>query len=135
MNAQVTAAIVAGLVALLTALGTAVVTINLSRERLRREFGLEFAAERVALKLLQHPKWTVRSFEIIKAHIGGFNDDELRRILVRAGAIRFESKSGYELWALVEQTPPEWLEKGWAKLPMDLEHLHRPHEQKMKVEP
>jgi hypothetical protein len=43
------------------------------------------------------------SHRVLRHHIGGFGDDELRRILVRAGAIRTMSKSGQELWILVER--------------------------------
>jgi hypothetical protein len=35
--------------------------------------------------------------------LGGFKEDELRQILVRCGAIRFMSKSGLELWGLLER--------------------------------
>jgi hypothetical protein len=51
--------------------------------------------------------------------IFGFDDNELRRILVRAGAIRFESKSGYEMWALMTRVPSDWLERGLTKLEQD----------------
>ena len=59
-------------------------------------------AERVAKKLLNNKKVPFRSFRILRHHIGGHEDDELRRILVRAGAIRAMSKSGEELWILVD---------------------------------
>jgi hypothetical protein len=38
--------------------------------------------------------WTWRTFAIIKHHLGGFEDDELRKLLVRAGAIRATAKTG-----------------------------------------
>jgi hypothetical protein len=47
-----------------------------------------FMAERVARDLLSYPKANYRTFRIMRHHIGGFGDDELRQILVRAGAIR-----------------------------------------------
>jgi hypothetical protein len=130
----VAAAIVAAVVAVITAALTALLTFAAGERRLRHEFRLEFAAERLARKLLQHRDWPIRSFEIIKAYFGGFDDDELRRILVRAGAIRFESKSGYELWALMERVPRDWLHRGLTKLEGDpVRHL-RSAEQ-MKVNP
>jgi hypothetical protein len=94
------AAVVAGVVALVTAIVTALLTISISERKLRRDFGLEFAAEQVTRELMQS-EWPLRSFNVIKIHLGGFEDDELRKMLVKAGAIRFESKSGSELWGLL----------------------------------
>ena len=42
----------------------------------------EFMAEQVARQLLEHEKWQRRSFKAIKHRLGGFDDDELRTILV-----------------------------------------------------
>ena len=61
-----------------------------------------FAAERVAHELMMDPEWKQRSFKIIKHHIGGFEDNELRKILVRAGAIRFLVQ-GEEYWGLLDR--------------------------------
>ena len=91
-------------VALVTALITSLVTIGLAERKLRRDFRLEYAAETVARQLMQHKDWRLRSFRVIKHHLGGFSDDELRQILVRSGAIRFTSQSGNELWGLLERT-------------------------------
>ena len=86
-----------------TAALTAEVARLTSDEKLKREFQLEYAAERVAHELMSDPRWSLRSLALLKIHLGGFEDDELRKILVRAGAIRFESKSGYEVWGLLER--------------------------------
>ncbi len=43
-------------------------------------------------QLLQHKEWTRRSFGIIKYHIRGFTDDELRKLLVSAGAVAFDGR-------------------------------------------
>lgn len=72
-------------------------------QRLRKTYKLEDRAEEVARALLSVKKWPLRSFKVIRHHLGGFEDAELRKILVRAGAIRFKSKSGEELWGLVER--------------------------------
>lgn len=54
--------------------------------------------------LLEITGWEQRSFEEIKKKIGGFEDDnELRRLLVRAGAIRFLRKDGTEFWGLLSR--------------------------------
>jgi hypothetical protein len=78
-------------------------TYRVQERKLQKEFQLHDSAERVARFLLQDSKWRLRSFKVIRHHLGGFQDDELRKILVRCGAIRFMSKSGHELWGLVER--------------------------------
>ena len=39
-----------------------------------------------------------RSFDVLKKHLGGFEEDELRKILVRAGAILVFRDDGTEWW-------------------------------------
>ena len=41
--------------------------------------------------------------ETISFHVAGFDDNELRRILVRSGAVRFEDVMGVEVWGLLER--------------------------------
>lgn len=111
---QATAAVIAGLVALVTSVLTALITILIaqsqlrqqaaqSEEKLRREFKLDYAAETVAHELLQDAEWRLRSFDVIEHHLAGFTDDELRKVLVRAGAVCFRSKAGKELWGLLSR--------------------------------
>jgi hypothetical protein len=121
-QAQLGAALVAGVVALVTAIVTALVTISISERKLRRDFGLEFAAERVAHELMQS-KWRLRSFDVIKFHLGGFEDDDLRKMLVKAGAIRFASKSGFELWGLLSRNRDLL---GLTRVPWDPENRGAP---------
>ena len=121
----VIAAIIAGVVALVSAVftfvtarqtakdaaeassKTAALSAEVSRltneEKLRREYQLEYASERVARELLMDKDWTLRSFEILSHHLAGFGDDDLRKVLVRAGAIRFTSKQGKEVWGLLDR--------------------------------
>jgi len=89
----VTAVIVAAL--------TGYITFRVQEERLKKELKTEFMAEKVAKDLLSNERWTKRSFEEIKKRLGGFEDNELRKILVRAGAVRFEGGDGTELWGLI----------------------------------
>jgi hypothetical protein len=95
------------LATILTALITSVLgtagALLLARQRMRREFQLQFNAEAVIRKLLMHRQWTLRSFTQISHHLGGFEDDELRRLLVQAGALRFDA-GGKEMWGLFERT-------------------------------
>lgn len=100
---EASAAVIAGAVSLVTAAVTAVVTVVLAERKLRRDFRLEFAAERIAHAMLMDDTWRLRSFATIKHHLGGFEDNALRQILVRAGAIRFESDAGDELWGLLDR--------------------------------
>jgi hypothetical protein len=69
---------------------------------LNKKYRLEDTAERVVHELL-HQNWPLRSFRVIRHHVGGFSDTELRKLLVRAGAIRFMSASGRELWGLLDR--------------------------------
>jgi len=76
---------------------------ELAEQKDRLDHKTVFAAERVAHELMMDSTWRWRSFKIIKHHLGGFDDDELRKILVQAGAIRVTSKSGEELWGLLDR--------------------------------
>lgn len=71
--------------------------------RIREENRTEFQAEATALHFLSHAGYTDRSFETLKKHLGGFEDDELRKILVRAGAIRVYREDGSEWWRLLSR--------------------------------
>ena len=44
-----------------------------------------------------------RTWNIIRATIGGFTDEELRKILVGAGAIRMTGPHGEERWGILSQ--------------------------------
>lgn len=72
-------------------------------ERLRTEHKTEFAAEDTARHFLSHRGYTDRSFDVLRKHLGGFEDDELRRILVRAGAVRTFRDDGSEWWRLLSR--------------------------------
>ncbi len=71
--------------------------------RVREENRTEFQAEQTALHFLSHKNFTDRSFETLKKHLGGFEDDELRKILVRAGAIRTYREDDSEWWRLLSR--------------------------------
>lgn len=88
---------------ILTAAFTGYVTFRVQEERLKKELQTEFMAEKVVNRLLNDEKWQKRSFEEIKKRLGGFEDDELRKLLVRSGAVRFEKNDGSELWGLIER--------------------------------
>lgn len=71
--------------------------------RIREENKTEFQAEQTALHFLSVKNYTDRSFDTLKKHLGGFEDDELRKILVRAGAIRNFREDGSEWWRLLSR--------------------------------
>jgi hypothetical protein len=70
---------------------------------LQEQHKTEFMAETTARHFLSHKGFTDRSFETLRNHLGGFSDDELRRILVRAGAIRVFREDGSEWWRLLSR--------------------------------
>lgn len=96
-------ALVAAAVSLVVSVVGAAVTFKAQEARLRTELRTEFMAEAVIRRLLSSEHWSKRSFTAITKRLGGFTDEELRRMLVRAGALRFEDADGEELWGLLER--------------------------------
>lgn len=106
--------------ALFTLAGTIIgglISYLLQRQRFNHELKIkqqehrtEFMAESTVKHFLNHKTFTDRSFETIKKHLGGFDDDELRKILVRAGAIRTFRDDGSEWWRLLSRMD-EFIEK------------------------
>jgi len=70
---------------------------------LQEQYKAEFMAETTARHFLGHKGFTDRSFETLRSHLGGFGDDELRKILVRAGAMRVYREDGSEWWRLLSR--------------------------------
>ena len=70
---------------------------------LQEQHKVEFMAEETARHFLSHKSFTDRSFDTLRNHLGGFEDDELRKILVRAGAIRVFREDGSEWWRLLSR--------------------------------
>lgn len=75
----------------------------------RYKYRTEFSAERALRKILENEAYSKRSFKEIQKKFGNaFEDDELRRLLVRAGAVRFEKKeNSEELWGLTKRNKKE----------------------------
>jgi Tfp pilus assembly protein PilN len=132
METAITAALVSAGVSLLTAIVTTIQTTRLQDRQYRQElekqevlfqqelqkqtrsladdfhrdreqYRTQFMAERVVVELLQQPNWHMRSFNQIERRLKGFEHDELRKILVRAGAICLEGSGGQELWGLLSR--------------------------------
>ena len=95
--------IVSAITAIITAVITGLGTFALQERKLKWELRTEFMAEQAAKALLEHDDWNMRSIEEIKKRLGGFEDNDLRKILVRAGAVKFEGEGGKELWGLISK--------------------------------
>jgi hypothetical protein len=94
-------------VSAIIALVTGLITFAVQERKLRTELRTEFMAEQAAKSLLEREKWKKRSFDEIKKRLGGFEDNELRKILVRAGAVKFEASDGKEVWGLISRNKEE----------------------------
>ena len=94
-SVQVDSAIIAAVVSLC-------VSLIIALEAIKKAVNLqnEFAPEGVAHAMLADRKWRYRTFRVLKYHLSGFTDDELRKILVRAGGIRLTA-GGQEVWGLL----------------------------------
>lgn len=103
-------AIVAALFSLIGSLVGALVAFSLQRSRLTADLAIaiesvktEHMAEKTALHYLNHRGYTDRSFLMLSKRLGGFEGDELRKILVRAGAVRYIRDDGTEWWRLLSR--------------------------------
>lgn len=83
------------------------------RKRLAEEFGVERSVESALRHFLGLYQLPYRSFQMIRHHIGGFENNELRKHLVRAGAVRFIAADGTELWALRENVVDQFKHSQW----------------------
>jgi hypothetical protein len=92
------------LLSIIVSAATSVLVFWAQERRLKREFRTDFMAEAAVKKLLSYKGWEKRSFKEIKERIGGFEDDELRKILVRCGAVKFTKvEDGSEYWGLIKR--------------------------------
>lgn len=100
----------AGLFALLGVLVGGLISWWLQKDRSAADFAMaleavktEHMAEKTALHYLNHQGYRDRSFELLGKRLGGFEGNELRKILVRAGAVRYTRKDGSEWWRLLSR--------------------------------
>ncbi len=77
--------------------------IGLSEKRLRRDYQLEFSTEAVVKQLLSIDRWKLRTFDEIKRRLKGLEENEIRKALIRAGAVCFRSDDDEEMWGLIER--------------------------------
>jgi hypothetical protein len=100
----------AGLFALLGVLVGGLISWRLQKDRSASDFAMaleaiktEHMAEKTAQHYLDHKGYRDRSFELLSKRLGGFEGNELRKILVRAGAVRYIRKDGSEWWRLLSR--------------------------------
>lgn len=75
----------------------------------REENKTENVAEDTIRYYLKDDGHLLRSFRHLSTKIGGFEENELRRLLVRSGAVRFIRKEdNEEMWCLVERLPEHY---------------------------
>jgi hypothetical protein len=96
-SGQVDAAVIAGVVSLSISL-----TIALLVTKRATNLQPDYAPEGVARAMLRDRQSHYRTFRSLKYHLSGFTDDELRKILVRAGGIRLTA-GGQEVWGLLSR--------------------------------
>jgi hypothetical protein len=104
-------AILVGLFGLFGTLVGGLVSFAVNRQQfehqikaLREQYKTEFMAEETARHFLSHENYTDRSFDVLEKHLGGFEENELRKILVRAGAVRVYRDDGSEWWYLLSRS-------------------------------
>ena len=103
-------ALAAALFSLIGALIGTLSAFALQRSRIAADISIalesvktEHMAEKTALHYLNHKGYTDRSFEMLSQRLGGFEGNELRKILVRAGAVRYIRADGSEWWRLLSR--------------------------------
>jgi hypothetical protein len=96
------AVVVAALIALGGVIVSGVVSFVVAHFKLATENRLEIASYRAIRSLLRQNPWDLRTFDALRRHLPGFADDELRRLLVAAGAVAFHNEKGEEIWGLIK---------------------------------
>jgi hypothetical protein len=57
----------------------------------------------ILIELLNHRKYTDRTFEALKKRVGGHTDDEIRKLLHEVDAQKSSNRKGEEVWHLKER--------------------------------
>ena len=67
-----------------------------------QEYSTDYTAEAMARDLLHQDAWQQGTLSEFKQQLGSFEDNELRKILVRAGAVHLSNVNGEEVWGLAK---------------------------------
>ncbi len=90
--------------AIVSAIISTGVSYWVSHQQLDRQYRLENRSEEAVFGLLMQRPFRMRSFDIIKSHLGGYDDDnKLRQVLIRVGALRWRTENGEEVWGLLDR--------------------------------
>lgn len=84
INTNLVPALIAKAISAITVIAPLLDTVK----RLRREFTLDIQPEATDKKLLQCPEWRFPTIKTLNYQIAGFEEDELRQVLIRAGVVR-----------------------------------------------
>lgn len=109
-------ALIASLSSLFGVIVGGLISYILQKQKLNHEFKivkennkLENVAEDTVRYYLKEEGFYERSFDHLYKKLGGFEENEVRRLLVRAGAVCFIRKNdNREFWCLVERLPEKY---------------------------
>lgn len=82
-----------------------VINIYFTYRKFKVENALAENTNRIATKILSNSSNPYVSINLMSHFLGGYNDNEVRQILLRAGAIRLTDQNGLEVWALYARLP------------------------------
>jgi hypothetical protein len=94
--------LITGLVSLVTGAMGSIMTLIVVDRKAYHDSKLESAAQKVAHELLRDETWSLRSLAIFKSRLPGMSDDDLRRLLIKTGAISFKIDD-IEVWGLLSR--------------------------------
>ena len=107
--------VTAGLFGLIGVVVGGLISWLIQKDRASTDMRIALEAVKTAQYFLSHKGYTDRSFELLSKRLGGFEEDELRRILVRAGAVRYiRADDNSEWWRLLSRSD-EAIAKAKAK--------------------
>ena len=74
------------------------------KERFRSQNLAKENIKELLMEMLNHRKYTDRTFSALKKRIGGYSDHDIRKMLMEVGAQKVRGKSdGREMWYLTER--------------------------------
>lgn len=76
---------------------------NFEIKKIQEENKTDYMAVTTIKKFLNDEKYKDRKFSTIKSHLRGFEENELRKLLIRSGAICLNGKDDDEFWTLLDK--------------------------------
>jgi hypothetical protein len=96
------ASIVTAIIGYLVASAKLAQEIKLARDKLEQDYKLEYSLERAIRKIMERG-FKLRSFSLLRYHVRGLSDDDLRKALIRSGCICFRVIKDVEYWGLLHK--------------------------------